>query len=78
MENTAMRNPKQFASDQMVRWCPGCGDFAILSVVQKVLASALDDVQVLALIACELGFQHQVGETENRVHGRADLVAHVG
>jgi 2-oxoglutarate ferredoxin oxidoreductase subunit beta len=28
---------KDFVSDQDVRWCPGCGDYAILSQVQKVL-----------------------------------------
>jgi len=28
---------KDFVSDQDVRWCPGCGDYAILSPVQKVL-----------------------------------------
>lgn len=31
-------NSKDFASDQEVRWCPGCGDFAILAVLKKVLA----------------------------------------
>lgn len=29
---------KDFASDQEARWCPGCGDFAILAVLKKVLA----------------------------------------
>ena len=28
---------KDFASDQEVRWCPGCGDYAILKTVQKTL-----------------------------------------
>src|SRR5256885_746561 len=27
--------PKDYASDQEVRWCPGCGDYAILKAVQK-------------------------------------------
>ena len=30
--------PKDYASDQEVRWCPGCGDYAILKAVQKALA----------------------------------------
>ena len=30
--------PKDYASDQEVRWCPGCGDYAILRAVQKTLA----------------------------------------
>jgi 2-oxoglutarate ferredoxin oxidoreductase subunit beta len=29
---------KDFKSDQEVRWCPGCGDHAVLSSVQKALA----------------------------------------
>ncbi len=28
---------KDFVSDQDVRWCPGCGDYAILAQVQKVM-----------------------------------------
>jgi len=30
---------KDLTSDQEVRWCPGCGDFSILSAFKKVLAS---------------------------------------
>ena len=33
---TPQLTKKDFESDQAVRWCPGCGDYAILSVVQKV------------------------------------------
>ncbi len=29
---------KDYASDQEVRWCPGCGDYAILQAVEKTLA----------------------------------------
>ncbi len=37
--DTATRlNPKDYASDQDVRWCPGCGDYSILAQVKKVLA----------------------------------------
>ena len=28
---------KDFSSDQMVRWCPGCGDYAILSAMQNAM-----------------------------------------
>jgi 2-oxoglutarate ferredoxin oxidoreductase subunit beta len=31
-------NAKDFASDQEVRWCPGCGDYAVLKAVQRALA----------------------------------------
>ena len=30
---------KDFQTDQEIRWCPGCGDYAILSAVQAVLPS---------------------------------------
>ena len=30
--------PADFASDQDVRWCPGCGDYSILAQMKKVLA----------------------------------------
>jgi pyruvate/2-oxoacid:ferredoxin oxidoreductase beta subunit len=29
---------KDFKSDQYVRWCPGCGDYAVLNTLQKVMA----------------------------------------
>ena len=31
-------SPKDYASNQEVRWCPGCGDYAILAQMKKVLA----------------------------------------
>lgn len=30
--------PTDFASEQEVRWCPGCGDYAILAQVKKMLS----------------------------------------
>ena len=30
---------KDFESDQDVRWCPGCGDYAILATIQRTLAT---------------------------------------
>jgi 2-oxoglutarate ferredoxin oxidoreductase subunit beta len=32
---------KDFASDQETRWCPGCGDYAILATVQQFIRSIL-------------------------------------
>src|SRR5439155_13542327 len=34
---SAALTPADFASDQDIRWCPGCGDYAILQVMKKVL-----------------------------------------
>ena len=39
---------KDFQSDQDVRWCPGCGDYAILAAMQKYLAEAGADLSELA------------------------------
>ena len=36
MSESTTLNKQDFVSDQDVRWCPGCGDYAILSQVQKV------------------------------------------
>ena len=33
---TTQLTKKDFVSDQDIRWCPGCGDYAILSAVQKL------------------------------------------
>ena len=45
---------KDFASDQDVRWCPGCGDYSILKQMQSTMAEAgilkKDIVFVLSLI----------------------------
>src|SRR5690606_32754800 len=35
---SAQLQAKDFASSQEVRWCPGCGDYAVLKAVQKALA----------------------------------------
>ena len=34
-EGDAPQNKKDFTSDQEVRWCPGCGDYAVLAAVQS-------------------------------------------
>ena len=36
LDNDNILTKKDFTSDQDVRWCPGCGDYAILAQVQKV------------------------------------------
>ena len=45
-------NAKDFTSDQEIRWCPGCGDFAIVKSVRKALAEIGFDVR-MALFADE-------------------------
>ncbi|MBI2073756.1 MAG: 2-oxoacid:ferredoxin oxidoreductase subunit beta, partial [Gemmatimonadetes bacterium] len=71
--------PKDYASDQEVRWCPGCGDYAILKAVLKTLA----DVQVprertvfVSGIGCSSRFPYYVSTYGfHTIHGRAPTMA---
>mgnify|MGYP000517759248 CR=1 FL=1 len=47
----AVLTPKDFATSQEVRWCPGCGDYAILKAVQKALADVGATPESTAFIA---------------------------
>ena len=47
--------PSDYKSDQYVRWCPGCGDHAILNVLQKAMAElgvAPERTAVISGIGC--------------------------
>ena len=66
---------KDFMSDQLVRWCPGCGDYAILSQVQQVMADLgkpKEQYVVIAGIGCSSRFPYYM-ETYgfHTIHGRA-------
>ena len=52
---------KDFASSQEVRWCPGCGDYAILATVQGVLADlgiARENTVIVSGIGCSSRFPY--------------------
>ena len=71
--------PKDYATDQEVRWCPGCGDYAILKAVQKTLADVQADpanTVFVSGIGCAARFPYYV-ETYgfHTIHGRAPAVA---
>jgi len=77
--NPPVYKKKDFASDQMVRWCPGCGDYAILAQVQTVfskLGIPREDFAVIAGIGCSSRFPYYM-ETYgfHTIHGRAPAVA---
>ena len=38
MQDSATYNPSDYKSDQPVRWCPGCGDHAILNSLHKAMS----------------------------------------
>ncbi|WP_439181624.1 2-oxoacid:ferredoxin oxidoreductase subunit beta [Carboxylicivirga taeanensis] len=68
-----------FKSDQSVKWCPGCGDHAILNSVQKAMASLgykKEEVAVISGIGCSSRFPYYM-ETYgfHTIHGRASAIA---
>ena len=70
---------KDFASSQEVRWCPGCGDYAILKAVTKALADVgakPESTVFVSGIGCASRFPYYV-ETYgfHTIHGRAHAVA---
>ncbi len=75
----ASRQPKDFASDQEVRWCPGCGDYAILKAMQKTLAEVGADparTVFVSGIGCAARFPYYVATYGfHTIHGRAPAIA---
>ncbi len=68
-----------FASDQGIRWCPGCGDFAILAQMKKMLPKlgiAPENIAIVSGIGCSSRFPYYL-ETYgmHSIHGRAPAVA---
>lgn len=71
--------PADFESDQEVRWCPGCGDYAILKAVQKTLAeigARKESTVFVSGIGCSSRFPYYVSTYGfHTIHGRAPAVA---
>lgn len=70
---------KDFESDQEVRWCPGCGDYAILAQVQRVLPDLgipRENFVFVSGIGCSSRFPYYVNTYGfHTLHGRAPAVA---
>ncbi len=70
---------KDFASDQDVRWCPGCGDYAILNQVRKVFAKlgmSRENSVFVSGIGCSSRFPYYMSTYGfHSIHGRAPAVA---
>jgi 2-oxoglutarate ferredoxin oxidoreductase subunit beta len=70
---------KDFQTDQEVRWCPGCGDYAILSAVQSVfpeLGIKRENFVVISGIGCSSRFPYYMNTYGfHTIHGRAPAVA---
>ena len=71
--------PKDYASDQEVRWCPGCGDYAILKAVQKTLAelgARRERTVFVSGIGCAARFPYYLSTYGfHTIHGRAPTIA---
>ena len=71
--------PKDFATDQDVRWCPGCGDYAILKAVQKTLPTLgrrKEDYVFVSGIGCAARFPYYMDTYGlHSIHGRAPAFA---
>ncbi|MGD8394575.1 MAG: 2-oxoacid:ferredoxin oxidoreductase subunit beta [Candidatus Eiseniibacteriota bacterium] len=70
---------KDFASDQEVRWCPGCGDYAILKAVQSImpeLGIPREKIVFVSGIGCSSRFPYYMNTYGfHTIHGRAAAVA---
>ena len=70
---------KDFMSDQTVRWCPGCGDYSILSQVQTVFAGLgipREKFAVISGIGCSSRFPYYMNTYGfHTIHGRAPALA---
>jgi len=84
METTTIKPPisltaKDFATDQEVRWCPGCGDYSILAQVQKIMPTlgiARENIAIISGIGCSSRFPYYMNVYGmHSIHGRATAVA---
>jgi len=70
---------KDFSSDQEVRWCPGCGDYAVLATVQATLAdigARPESTVFVSGIGCSSRFPYYMNTYGmHTIHGRAPAVA---
>jgi 2-oxoglutarate ferredoxin oxidoreductase subunit beta len=70
---------KDFKSDQEVRWCPGCGDYAILATMQGVMADlgiARENIVFVSGIGCAARFPYYMQTYGmHSIHGRAPAIA---
>ncbi len=70
---------KDFMSDQIIRWCPGCGDYAILAQAQTVFAELgipRENFVMISGIGCSSRFPYYVNTYGfHTIHGRAATIA---
>jgi 2-oxoglutarate ferredoxin oxidoreductase subunit beta len=77
--NNIQYQPKDYKNDQTVRWCPGCGDHAILNVLQKAMSElgiAPHKTAVISGIGCSSRLPYYMNTYAfHTIHGRGGAVA---
>ncbi|HEY4568099.1 MAG TPA: thiamine pyrophosphate-dependent enzyme, partial [Kribbella sp.] len=76
---TEPQNRKEYVSDQEVRWCPGCGDYAVLAAFQGFLPDLgikRENVAIVSGIGCSSRFPYYLSTYGmHSIHGRAPAIA---
>lgn len=79
MTETLKYTPKDFKSDAEIRWCPGCGDIAILKAVQTAFAKMnipKEKFAIISGIGCSSRFPYYMNTYGfHTIHGRAGAIA---
>jgi len=79
MTEVAVTSRKDWASDQEVRWCPGCGDYSILAAVQMLLPELgvkRENTVFISGIGCAARFPYYMNTYGmHSIHGRAPAIA---
>ena len=75
----AVQSRKDYTSDQEVRWCPGCGDYAVLAAVQGFLPDLglkRENIVFVSGIGCSSRFPYYLDTYGmHSIHGRAPAIA---
>ncbi|MDR1257782.1 MAG: 2-oxoacid:ferredoxin oxidoreductase subunit beta [Tannerellaceae bacterium] len=79
MEAETKYQPKDYKSDQYVRWCPGCGDHAVLNCVHKAMAeqgTPPENIAVISGIGCSSRLPYYMNSYGfHTIHGRGAAIA---
>lgn len=79
MSESTTYSAKDFATDQDVKWCPGCGDYSILKQVQTIMPELdvpKEDIVFISGIGCSSRFPYYMNTYGmHSIHGRATSVA---
>ncbi|MFT5201916.1 MAG: 2-oxoglutarate ferredoxin oxidoreductase subunit beta [Candidatus Aldehydirespiratoraceae bacterium] len=79
MSDTATTTKKDWTSDQEVRWCPGCGDYSILTAMQLLMpeiGTSREDTVFISGIGCAARFPYYMNTYGmHSIHGRSPAIA---